>query len=403
MYSFLNLKINYYILFYYFIFILSLILLVAFFTLFERKILASFQLRKGPSVVGYNGFLQPISDALKLIFKKNLSNKHNNTLLFFISPFFIFFISLLSWAFIPLKNFFFENSFFNSSYSILWILSFSTFNSYFLFLAGFYSNSKYAFLGSIRGVIQFIAYEINLSLLIFPIIFLTGSFSLKSVYYHQYFINLPNFITVLPVSFLIILCFLAETNRAPFDLPEAEAELVAGYNLEYSSLPFAFFFLAEYLNIFQVSLLISFLLFSNFFYLTVPIFNIYPDLAFLYIFFDSYLTSFNVSYNYFEFFYSSYDINFLLYSIISGIYNFEKYFYFFFYFFFYYFFLLFFFIFDFLILFLIMFLFIWIRATFPRIRYDHLLILSWKYMLLISSTFCLFSVVFYCYFLLYFI
>ena len=241
---------------YFLLFILILILLVAYFTLLERKIISAVQRRKGPDYTGFFGVLQPIADALKLLLKNFIIPKVSYIFLFIIIPVIVLFLSLLIWFFIPLSL---EGSISFSEISLLWILAISSLNVYILFLAGWSSNSRYALIGSLRSIAQFLSYELAISILVLPIIFVTGSLDINSIFFFQNYANIWNFVWMFPNAIIFYICLLAETNRAPFDMPEAEAELVAGYNVEYSSLPFAFFFLGEYLNIFTMSVIYSIL------------------------------------------------------------------------------------------------------------------------------------------------
>jgi NADH-quinone oxidoreductase subunit H len=228
---------------------------VAFLTLLERKVLANIQKRRGPNVVGIFGILQPIVDGVKLLLKEVIIPFNSNKLIFYVSPIFVFLISIFSWSFIPFNNEFFS---INISSSIFLYFAISSIGVYGIILAGWSSNSKYAFLGSIRAIAQMLSYELTMFLSIVPVLFLTESLNFIEVVEIQKYIW---FIYVLPVSsFCFFISLLAETNRTPFDLPEAEGELVAGYNIEFSSMVFALFFLAEYSNI-----LISSALFSLFF------------------------------------------------------------------------------------------------------------------------------------------
>lgn len=245
---------------FYLLFSLLLILMVAYFTLLERKVISAVQRRNGPDTVGLFGLLQPISDALKLLFKEFISLQNTYLLSFILSPILVLFLGLLVWLFLPLSP---SGSFFNSDFGVLWFFFISGLNVYILFIAGFSSNNKYAVLGSIRSIVQMLSYEVSFILLIAPVIFITGSFNFLDIINLQIYTGVSNFSFMLPSTVIIFISLLAETNRAPFDLPEAEAELVAGYNVEYSSLPFAFFFLGEYLNMITSSVFIVLMFFSG--------------------------------------------------------------------------------------------------------------------------------------------
>lgn len=236
--------------------IVPLLICVAFLTLLERKILASIQQRRGPNIVGIFGLLQPICDGVKLFLKEVIIPFNSNKILFYISPAFVFLISIFSWSLIPVNNLNFS---YNISYSIFLYFSVASLGVYGVILAGWSSNSKYAFLGSIRAIAQMVSYEITMFLSIVPVLFLAKTLNFIDVVLIQK--AGMWFIFILPISCLcFFISLLAETNRTPFDLPEAEGELVSGYNIEFSSMVFALFFLAEYANI-----LISSALFVIFF------------------------------------------------------------------------------------------------------------------------------------------
>lgn len=235
---------------------IPLLLSIAFLTLLERKVLASIQQRRGPNIVGFFGILQPICDGVKLLMKEVIIPFNSNKIIFYLSPVFVFFISLLSWVFIPFSNDVFS---YNFNYSIFLYFAIASIGVYGVILAGWSSNSKYAFLGSIRAIAQMLSYEITMFLSIVPVLFLAQTLNFIDIVLIQE--SGIWFIFILPVSAIcFFISLLAETNRTPFDLPEAEGELVSGYNIEFSSMVFALFFLAEYANI-----LISSALFSIFF------------------------------------------------------------------------------------------------------------------------------------------
>lgn len=231
--------------------ILPILLAVAFFTVFERKILASMQRRRGPNVVGIYGLLQAIADAVKLLSKETLIPASSNLYIFIFSPIFTFLISMLCWSLIPFD---YGIVISDINLGILFLFAFSSLGVYGIIMSGWASNSKYAFLGSLRSSAQFISYEISMGLLIVPVILISESFNISNIVLSQ--LDIYYFITFFPFFILFLITALAETNRVPFDLPEAESELVSGYNVEYSSIGFTFFFLAEYSNIILMSSII---------------------------------------------------------------------------------------------------------------------------------------------------
>jgi NADH-quinone oxidoreductase subunit H len=231
--------------------ILPILLAVAFFTVFERKVLAAMQRRRGPNVVGLYGLLQAIADAVKLLSKETLIPGLSNIYIFIFSPIFTFLISMLCWSLIPFD---FGIVISDINLGILFLFAFSSLGVYGIIMSGWASNSKYAFSGSLRSSAQFISYEISMGLLLIPIILVSESFNISNIVLCQS--NIFFFIPFFPFFILFLITGLAETNRVPFDLPEAESELVSGYNVEYSSIGFTFFFLAEYSNIILMSSII---------------------------------------------------------------------------------------------------------------------------------------------------
>ena len=223
---------------------------IAFFTLAERKIMGSVQRRTGPAVVGYLGLLQPLADGLKLIIKEIVMPIRANSILFLLAPAITLILGLWGWIFLPLN---YNNCYFDADFSVLFILLLSSFGVNGILLAGWASNSKYAFLGALRSGAQMIAYEISIGTILLPVILCSGSFNLIDIVYIQQELGVWFFFMLMPLSIIFFISCLAETNRAPFDLPEAEAELVAGYNVEYSSVTFAMFFLGEYSNMILMS------------------------------------------------------------------------------------------------------------------------------------------------------
>jgi NADH-ubiquinone oxidoreductase chain 1 len=224
--------------------ILPVLLAVAFMTILERKQLAAHQRRVGPNVVGYYGILQPFSDALKLILKETIIPSQANKIIFYLAPVSTLIFSLLGWAIVPFGQ---GLSLFDFSLGILYTLALSSLGVYGVLLSGWAANSKYAFLGSIRSSASMISYELVLSSAILLVIILTGSLNFNTIIEHQQAIWF--IIPLLPVFIFYFLSILAETSRVPFDLQEAESELVAGFFTEHSSTIFVFFFLGEYSSI----------------------------------------------------------------------------------------------------------------------------------------------------------
>ena len=295
--------------------IFPLLIFVALLTYFERKVIASMQLRRGPNVVGPFGLLQPLADGIKLLTKEIIIPSGSDKIVFLLAPIITFILSLVGWAVIPFDNGIVLS---NINVGILYLFAVSTLGVYGIIMSGWASNSMYAFFGSLRSAAQMISYEVSIGFIIISVLLSVGSLNLTDIVLAQK--NVWFFIPHFPMMVIFFISTLAETNRAPFDLPEAEAELVSGYHVEYSSMPFALFFLAEYANIVLMSAMTVIL------------------------FFGGWLPPFN-----FDFFY-----------IIPGyIWFFAK------------------------VSFFI-FLFFWIRATFPRFRYDQLMRLGWKVFLPLS-------------------
>lgn len=234
--------------------VIPLLIAVAYFTIAERKIMGAIQRRRGPNVVGYIGLLQPLADGLKLFVKETTLPSSADTNIFLLAPALAFILSLLGWAVIPFSE---GIVIADLNLGVLYLLAISSLNIYGILLAGWSSNSKYAYLGALRSAAQMISYEISIGFTVLCIVICVGSFNLSTIVLTQekvWFI-----IPLLPIFIIFYISMLAETNRHPFDLPEAEAELVSGYNVEYSAMSFALFFLGEYANMLLMSSLSSIL------------------------------------------------------------------------------------------------------------------------------------------------
>jgi NADH-quinone oxidoreductase subunit H len=238
--------------------IVPLLISVAYFTLAERKILGAIQRRRGPNVIGAYGLLQPLSDGFKLFVKEFVIPSDSDKLIFAYSPVFTFFISLLGWAIVPYDKY---SIFAQMNIGVLYLFAISSMGVYGIIMSGWSSNSKYAFLGSLRSTSQMISYEVSIGFIIIIIVLCAGSFDLQVIIKSQTL--LWNCISFFPLFLMFFISMLAETNRHPFDLPEAEAELVSGYNVEYSGMAFALFSLGEYTNMLSMSSLCTILFFGG--------------------------------------------------------------------------------------------------------------------------------------------
>nr|YP_009549872.1 NADH dehydrogenase subunit 1 [Cladosiphon okamuranus]AYW52586.1 NADH dehydrogenase subunit 1 [Cladosiphon okamuranus] len=231
---------------------LPLLVALAYFTLMERKTMAGIQRRRGPNVIGYFGLLQPLADGLKLFVKETVLPTNANIVLFILAPLCTFILSLIIWAVIPFS---FGNVIADIQLGGLYFLGISSLGVYGVLISGWSSNSKYAFLGALRSAAQMVSYEISMSINLINVCLCLGSLNLTEIIIAQLEIWLV--FPLLPVSMMFFIGCLAETNRHPFDLPEAEAELVSGYNVEYSAMGFALFFLGEYANMLVMGALTS--------------------------------------------------------------------------------------------------------------------------------------------------
>nr|YP_010480768.1 NADH dehydrogenase subunit 1 [Aspergillus leporis]UVN15579.1 NADH dehydrogenase subunit 1 [Aspergillus leporis] len=312
--------------------IVPALLSVAFVTIAERKTMASMQRRLGPNVVGYYGLLQAFADALKLLLKEYVAPTQANIILFFLGPVITLIFALLGYLTVP-----FGSGLFISDYSLglLYMLAVSSLSTYGILLAGWSANSKYAFLGSLRSTAQLISYELILSSVILLVLLLTGSLNVITIVESQRAVNL--LFPLFPLFLVFFIGSIAETNRAPFDLAEAESELVSGFMTEHSASIFVFFFLAEYASIVLICVLNSILFLGG--YLSIIPLDLI--LNFLNLFFDVNNT---ILYDIFVHISSS-PLNLAVKTAFF------------------------------------IFVFIWVRASFPRIRFDQLMSVCWTVLL----------------------
>jgi NADH-quinone oxidoreductase subunit H len=240
------------------IIIVPLLISVAYFTLAERKILGAIQRRRGPNVVGVYGLLQPLSDGFKLLVKETVLPSNANKFIFIIAPIITFVISLMGWAIIPFDKY---SVLSEVNVGVLYLFAISSLGVYGIIMSGWASNSKYAFLGALRSAAQMVSYEVSIGFIIVTIVVCCGSFNLQVIIESQK--NVWFIVPFFPLFLMFFTSALAETNRHPFDLPEAEAELVSGYNVEYSAMGFALFSLGEYANMLLMSSLNVILFFGG--------------------------------------------------------------------------------------------------------------------------------------------
>ncbi|MET4808033.1 NADH-quinone oxidoreductase subunit NuoH [Limibacillus sp. MBR-115] len=295
--------------------VVPLLVAVAYLTYAERKVIAAMQLRKGPNVVGPLGLLQPLADGVKLLFKETILPVGANKVVFMAAPMLTFALAMVAWAVIPVGE---GLVIADINVGILYLFAISSLGIYGVLMAGWASNSKYPFLGALRSAAQMVSYEVSMGFVIITVLLCVGSLNLTAIVEAQrtVWFALP----LLPMFVIFFVSVLAETNRAPFDLPEGESELVAGYFVEYSAMSFALFFLGEYANMILMSAMVSILFLGGW----LPIMDIAP------------------------------------FNWIPGpIWFAGK-------------------------IALVLFCFLWVRATFPRYRYDQLMRLGWKVFLPLS-------------------
>ncbi len=298
--------------------VLPLLLAVAYLTLAERKVIGAMHLRRGPNVVGPFGLLQPMADGLKLFLKETVIPSGADKAVFVVAPMITFILALIAWAVIPFGD---GIVLADINVGILYLFAISSLGVYGIIMAGWASNSKYAFLGALRSAAQMVSYEVSMGFVIITVLLCVGSLNLSEIVRAQDGpLGMLNWFVfpLLPMAVIFFVSTLAETNRHPFDLPEAEAELVSGYNVEYSAMTFALFFLGEYANMILMSAMTTILFLGGWL----------PPFGFL--------------------------------DFIPGPIWFA------------------------LKIAACLFVFLWVRATFPRYRYDQLMRLGWKVFLPIS-------------------
>jgi NADH-quinone oxidoreductase subunit H len=234
--------------------LVPVLIAVAYLTYAERKVLAAIQLRKGPNVVGPFGLLQPFADAIKMLTKETIIPSGANRVLFIMAPMLTFLLAMLGWAVIPVNEGWVEA---NINVGVLYLFAISSLGVYGIIVAGWASNSKYAFLGALRSAAQMVSYEVSMGFVLVTVLLCVGSLNLSDIVRAQ--TKVWFFIPLFPMFIIFFVSALAETNRAPFDLPEGESEIVAGFFVEYSSMSFGLFFLGEYANMILMSAMTSIL------------------------------------------------------------------------------------------------------------------------------------------------
>jgi NADH-quinone oxidoreductase subunit H len=228
--------------------VVPLLIGVAYLTYFERKVMGAIQLRKGPNVVGPFGLWQPFADALKMLTKETIIPTGADKVLFVLAPMITFGLAIIAWAVIPVNN---GWGIANINVGVLYLFAISSLGVYGVIIAGWASNSKYAFLGALRSAAQMVSYEVSMGFVMVTVLILAGSLNLNSIVLAQKHIWFA--VPLFPLFVIFFISGLAETNRAPFDLAEGESEIVAGFFVEYSAMSFALFFLGEYANMIMIS------------------------------------------------------------------------------------------------------------------------------------------------------
>ena len=289
--------------------LVPLLIGVAYLTFAERKVLAAIQLRKGPSVVGPFGLFQPFADAIKMVTKETIVPSGANRGLFLLAPVLTFILAMIAWAVIPVND---GWGIAGINVGVLYLFAISSLGVYGIIIAGWASNSKYAFMGAMRSAAQMVSYEVSMGFVIVTVLLCVGSLNLNDIVLAQKTVWFV--IPLLPMAVIFFVSALAETNRSPFDLPEGDSEIVAGFFVEYSSMSFGLFFLGEYANMILMSAMTSILFLGGW----LPPFDVQP------------------------------------FTWVPGpLWFIAK-------------------------VMLCLFIFIWVRGTFPRFRYDQLMRLGWK-------------------------